>query len=84
MQAMLSEIRAAIEAATSWTSARQVHNSVEFDALEAFSNGWRILLCADATTDGWAPIGTATHAEKFLVVNLPRDVVELGIKKAGL
>jgi len=82
MQALLVEIKAAIEAATKWTADRQKHNSVEFDALETVSNGWRLLLCADATTDGWPPIGTATHAQKFVVVNLPRDLVELGIKKA--
>lgn len=81
LPAIMAEIRQAIEGATDWTSERQNLNHVSFDAIEAHSSGWRILLCADAA-GGWPPIGTATHAEKFVVVNLPRDLVELGVRKA--
>jgi len=82
MQALLVEIKVAIESATNWTAGREKRGPVEFDALEAVANGWRFLLCAAPATDGWPPIGTATHAEKFVVVNLPRDLVEFGVKKA--
>lgn len=84
MQALLSEIRAAIEASSGWTSARQNHNAVSFDAVETISQGWRLLLCVDVTTDGWPSIGTATNADKGTIVNLPPELIELALEKSRM